>query len=218
VTRAATSADRLVQRLRDRGFEVAECPLVRIEAIGGPPLRLERYGWLALTSAAAVKPLLDRLEGKLPAVAAIGPGTAEELRRHGVEPALVAEHSTQEGLVEEIRARGEGGTQIVFAGAETARDVLARELGADVVPLYRTIELRPERFPNVDLVVLASASAARAYSALGGSAPCVSIGPVTSGEARRRGLSVVAEASSHDLDGLIEAVTLAASNLASSRS
>ena len=47
----------------------------------------------------------------------------------------------------------------------------------DVVPLYRTVELRPERFPAADLVVLASASAARAYAALGAPAPAVSIGP-----------------------------------------
>jgi uroporphyrinogen-III synthase len=48
--------------------------------------------------------------------------------------------------------------------------------------------------------------------------PCVSIGPVTSGEARRHGLDVVAEAASHDLEGLVQAVKLAASQAASSPS
>jgi uroporphyrinogen-III synthase len=46
----------------------------------------------------------------------------------------------------------------------------------------------------------------------------VSIGPVTSAEAERQGLSVVAEAETHDLDGLVEAVKLAASRAGSSPS
>jgi uroporphyrinogen-III synthase len=46
----------------------------------------------------------------------------------------------------------------------------------------------------------------------------VSIGPVTSAEARDGGLEVVAEAESHDLDGLVAAVKLAASHASSSPS
>ena len=69
-------------------------------------------------------------------------GTAEALREHGVEPDLVAAVSTQEGLAAELpRPAG----RVLFAGAEDARDVLVRELGADFVALYRTVELRPER-------------------------------------------------------------------------
>jgi uroporphyrinogen III methyltransferase/synthase len=218
VTRAPGGADRLGRRLAEQGLEVVECPLIRVEPIAGPPLRLDGYDWVALTSVSAVELLLSRLEGGLPAVAAIGPGTAEALRSRGIEPALVARCSTQEGLVEELREHVHAGTTIAFAGAEGARDLLAMELGADVIVLYRTVELRPERFPDVDLVVLASASAARAYAALGERRPCVSIGPATSAEARRLGLGVLAEAASHDLDGLVEAVTLAGSLLASSRS
>jgi uroporphyrinogen-III synthase len=93
-----------------------------------------------------------------------------------------------------------------------------RELGADFVPLYRTVELVPDSFPEVDLVVLASASAARAYGRTGNRAPCVSIGPVTTAEAKALGLSVVAEAETHDLEGVVQAVKLAASRAGSSRS
>jgi uroporphyrinogen-III synthase len=84
--------------------------------------------------------------------------------------------------------------------------------------VYRTVELVPESFPDADLVVLASASAARAFAALGVDAACVSIGPVTSAEARGLGLRVVAEADSHDRVGLVAAVKLAASNAGSSPS
>jgi uroporphyrinogen-III synthase len=212
VTGAEGGASRLAERLRGEGFEVAECPLIRIEPIDGPPVRPGGYGWLVLTSPRAVEHLFPRLEGELPPVAVIGLGTAAALRARGVEPALVAVTSTQEGLLAELpRPAG----RVLFAGAEGARDLLACELAADVVPLYRAVEVRPDRFPRGDLVVLASASAARSFAALGLDLPCVSIGPITSAEARQHELSVVAEAASHDADGLVAAVKLAASNAAS---
>jgi uroporphyrinogen-III synthase len=102
---------------------------------------------------------------------------------------------------------------VLFAGAEGARRLLADELAADFVPLYRTVELRPERFPETDLVILASASAARAYAAIGAPAPAVSIGPETSAAARGAGVRVVAEAETHDVDGLVAAVGRAAGTL-----
>jgi uroporphyrinogen-III synthase len=54
--------------------------------------------------------------------------------------------------------------------------------------------------------VLASGSAARAYAAVGGRTPAVTIGPQTTRVAESLGLVVVAEATTHDLDGLVRAV------------
>ena len=206
---------RVAERLRSEGFEVAECPLVRIEPLDGPPLRADGYDWVVLTSRNAVEELLRRVEGPLPRVAAIGPGTAQALREHGVEPAVVARRSTQEGLVADL-PRPVG--SVLFAGAQDARDVLVRELGADFLPLYRTIEVRPKEVPRGDLATVASPSAARALAALGAGLPCVSIGPLTTAEAEAGGLAVVVEADTHDLDGLVRAVKLAASRAGSSPS
>jgi uroporphyrinogen-III synthase len=210
-----TRQEELAKALRREGFEVESCPLVRIEPLSGPPVRAADYDWLVLTSRNAVEALFRRLEGPLPRVAAVGPGTAEALRRHGAEPALVARVSTQEGLAAELREKP---GRVLFAGAQGARGVLARTLGADFEPLYRTVELEPGELPAADLVVIASASAARALARLGPDTPCVSIGPVTSAEARKRGLDVVAEAASHDREGLLQAVKLAASRRDSSPS
>jgi uroporphyrinogen-III synthase len=95
--------------------------------------------------------------------------------------------------------------RVLFAAAEGARRGPVDELDADFVALYRTRELAPE-LPAGDLVVLASASAARAYAAAGGRLPAVSIGPETTRTARAAGVEVAAEARTHDLDGLVAAV------------
>ena len=213
---AVTGTDeRLAKRLRAGRFEVVAAPLIRIEEIHGPAIEAERYDWILVTSRNAVEPLLRRLQGRLGRIAAIGPGTAEALNSHGIEPDIVAERSTQEGLVDELPNQP---GRVLHAAAEDARDVLVRELGAELVPLYRTVELEVASFPDAELVVLASASAARALAALRTDLACVSIGPVTSAEARDAGLEVVAEAESHDLDGLVAAVKLAASHASSSPS
>ena len=215
LTATETLTAPLAAALEAEGFEVEACPLVAIELLPGPPLRADGYDWVVLTSRNAVDALFARLEGRLPNVAAVGQGTADALRERGVEPELVAQVSTQEGLAAELpRPAG----RVLFPAADGARGVLVQELGADFVPVYRTLELAPERFPDADLVVLASASAARAFAALDVDAPCVSIGPVTSAEARELGLRVVAEAAGHDREGLVGAVKLAASNAGSSPS
>jgi len=213
---AVTGTDaRLGERLAEAGFEVVSVPLIRIEEIEGPPIDAARYDWVLVTSRNAVEPLLRRMAGLPRRFAAIGPGTAEALRFVGIEPDFVAERSTQEGLAEEL-PRPEG--PVLHAAAEDARDVLVRELGAELVPIYRTAEVELSSFPDADFVVIASASAARSLARLRSDQACVSIGPVTTDEARSVGLQVVAEAETHDLEGLVAAVKLAASNAGSSPS
>jgi uroporphyrinogen-III synthase len=89
------------------------------------------------------------------------------------------------------------------------------ELGATFVPLYRTRAIAPLERPEGDLVVLASASAARALGALDLALPAVSIGPQTTAAARAAGVEIVAEAETHDLAGLLAAVTSRACSSAS---
>jgi len=210
VTRPADRADELVRRLEELGHAVEVCPLIAVEPLGDAPLDVEPYDWVVVTSRTGAAELARRAAAVPRRVAAVGPGTAAALREHGLEPALVARVSTQEGLLEELpRLAG----RVLFAGAEDARTLLVEELAAEFVPLYRTRELRPERFPeDADLVLLASASAARAYAAVGATVPAVSIGPQTTAAARAGGVKIAAEATTHDLPGLIEAVIRASSS------
>ena len=203
VTRPRAQAEPLAERLRALGHEVVLCPLLEIEPLGERPVEVEGYDWVVVTSANGADELARRRTGTMPKLAAVGPGTADALRAHGLEPDLVPAISTQEGLLEALpRPAG----RVLVAAAEGARTLLADELGAEVVVLYRTRLLRPSEPPHGDLVVLASGSAARAFAALGVDVPAVSIGPQTTIAAQAAGLEVVAEAATHDLDGLVAAV------------
>jgi uroporphyrinogen-III synthase len=196
---AVTGTDpaELARRLEALGHDVEICSLVEIQALGPDEIDVSGYDWVVVTSRNGARELGRRMRGVPGRIAAIGPGTAEELPWVDLVPQV----STQEGLLAELpRPAG----RVLFAGAEGARRLLTHELGADFIPLYRTTELRPAAFPEVDLVVLASASAARAYAAVGSTAPAVTIGPQTSAAAH--GVEIVAEAESHDLEGLVEAV------------
>ena len=207
VTRPRDQAGPLVARIEALGHEVVECPLIEIEPLDGP-VGVEGYEWVIVTSPNGARELIARAAGALPKVAAVGPGTAETLRELGVEPDFVPTISSQDGLLQEF-PRPEG--RVLFAAAEGARRRPIEELGADFVPLYRTRLVRPAEPPVGDLVVLASGSAARSFGELGTDIPVVSIGPQTTSAAEFAGLRVVAEAETHDLDGLVEAVSRVAS-------
>lgn len=206
VTRPRERAAELVARLQRLGHDVVVCPLIETEPLGDDPVDVTPYDWVIVTSAVGARELRRRMRGRPRRVAAIGRATAEAMGGADV----VASVSTQEGLLAELpRPAG----RVLFAGAHDARSVIADALKADVVPLYRTRRLSPTDFPeDADLVVLASASAAEAYAALAHAAPVVSIGPETTRAARAAGLTVLSEAKTHDLDGLVTAIGEACSS------
>ena len=184
------------ERVAALGHVPLLCPLIRIEPLGDEPVDARDYDWLVVTSRNGARELARRGVAAN-RIAAIGPATADALRDGGLQVDLVADTHTQEGMRD---ALPQG--RLLLAAAEGARrDVL----DADFVPLYRTVELRPE-VPDADLALLTSGSAARALAASGARMPVVAIGPQTAAEARKAGLDVVAVAQNHDLDGLIEAL------------
>jgi len=203
VTGAERHAGPLAARLTALGHDVVLCPLIDIELLSDDPIDPAPYDWVVVTSPNGAAELARRLSAPPRRLAAIGPGTAAELREHGLDPELVSTVSTQEGLLAELpRPAG----RVLVAAAEGARRLLVDELGADFLPLYRTIELHPDEAPAGDVAVLASASAARALAATGARLPAVAIGPQTAAAARDAGLTVIAEAQTHDVDGLVAAV------------
>jgi uroporphyrinogen-III synthase len=203
VTRPEGQEEELVRGLLALRHEVVRCPLLAIEPLGDGPVDVTGYDWVVVTSVNGARELRRRLKGTPERVAAIGRATAEAFGGADLVPAV----STQEGLLAELpRPAG----RVLFAGAEGARRLLVDELHADFVALYRTRELTPLEPPEGDLVVLTSASAARAFGRLGAAIPAISIGPLTTVATRDAGIDVVREAETHDVAGLLAAIGSAA--------
>jgi uroporphyrinogen-III synthase len=173
--------------------------LIAFEPIETGPIELDGYDWLVLTSVTAAQELRQRARGRPRRVAAVGRATASAWGAAD----LVAQVPTQEGLLESL-PRPVG--RVLFAAAEGARRLLADQLEAEFVALYRTRLLRPSEPPRGDLGVVASPSAARAFGALALGVPVVSIGPQTTAAARAVGLTVAAESSSPALEAVVAAV------------
>lgn len=193
--RVVVTREDVAARVEALGHEPVLCPLIRVEPLGNDPIDASAFDWLVVTSANGAHELARR-GVTANRIAAIGPATADALRAGGLRVDLVPRTHTQEGLREELP---EG--RLLLAAADGARrDVL----DADFLPLYRTVELRPEA-PEADVALLMSGSAARALAATGARMPVVAIGPQTAAEARSAGLEVAAVAVQHDVDGLVDA-------------
>jgi uroporphyrinogen III methyltransferase/synthase len=235
VTRARAQASGLAATLRGLGAEVVELPAIRIEPrIDTEEVReatrsIGEYALVCITSLNGADLLFEALaDASLDAralagatVAAIGPGTARGLARHGIAADVVPERFVAEALVEALAATEVEGKRVLVARAAEARDVLPdalRERGAevDVVALYETVREQPdddavEAAQAADYVTFTSSSTVTNLTeALGDrfprSARVVSIGPVTSETARAAGLEVNVEADRHDVDGLLAAL------------
>lgn len=175
VPRPAAGVSPAAVALAAAGAEAVVVPLVETVAPEDPAplddallaLGAGWYGWLVLTSQAAVPVLGERAAraGRTLAgivgdagvrVAAVGPGTARALREAGVAPALVpAGESTARALVAAwpavpaaVAGRSEPGRRVLFPRGDLAAPTLADGLRArgwlvDDVVAYRTVAAAP---------------------------------------------------------------------------
>lgn len=225
VTRAASQAAALSQRLEALGAEVLELALIRIDEAsdGGVGLRralgqLESYDWLVVSSPNGATRVAGALGGRgagRPRLAAVGTATAEAL---GQPADLVPRRQVAEGLVE-VFPPGPG--RVLVVESEQARPALAEGLRArgwsvDAVAAHRTVTVHHDELPpalfEADVVLFSSGSAARSWRQVVGEwtpPVVVAIGPVTAAAAVEAGLKVTGVASDHSLTGLIEALAAA---------
>jgi uroporphyrinogen III methyltransferase / synthase len=223
VTRARAQASELAALLRDLGAEVLETPAIRIEPRSVLLARPETYDLICFTSANGVRVYFEALGRDARAlagatVAAIGPGTAAELERHGIRADVVPDQFVAEGLLEALPDVRD--MSVLVARAAGARDVLPdglRQRGASVhvLPLYDTVaeplsDDQRRALERATFVTFTSSSTVRFFLEGGGAvadgARVVSIGPVTSATLRERGIEPHVEAEQHDIDGLVRAI------------
>ncbi|MHB9003119.1 MAG: uroporphyrinogen-III synthase [Coriobacteriia bacterium] len=162
-------------------------------------------------------------------IAAVGPATARRCRANGIEPDYIPDEAIAEGLIRGFEQLGVGeGDRVLIPRALKAREVLpealrARGVNVDVVPVYRTLNAEPDpdivdriTAGDVQCVTFTSPSTVRGFfSALpdtGATGPAAdlwfaSIGPVTTAELEKRGLTErVIEAAEHTAEGLAAAL------------
>lgn len=236
VTRPRERAGTLAGRLRDLGADVVEYPCIEtVPIVPCPDMaraleRIGAYEWLALTSPAGVSALMDELDrqGKdaraLGSVklAAIGGGTAGELKAHGLRADYVPEVYDAEHLGAGLAERARG--RVLILRAELGSPALTAALDGGKIPYddvhtYRTVyenprsgELRELLERGEDLLVtFTSASTVKGFVASVGenfdfsgvTGAC--IGVQTAGEAGKHGIrTIVAERA--DMDALVETV------------
>jgi uroporphyrinogen-III synthase len=161
---------------------------------------------------------------------AIGSATARAMREQGIEADLVPEQYVAESLVKTLGDQA-AGSRILLARASVARDVIPDELtrrGAivEVIDAYRTVipDGAVERMKQVfsdpsnppDAVTFTSSSTVKNFFALWreavfGGLPegiaAISIGPITSETLREFGWEPAREATRHNVQGLVKAVS-----------
>jgi len=242
VTRSREQASRLVDLLQDAGARCLEVPTIEIvppadfAPLDAALQHLLRYDWVIFTSANGVRAFMDRLFRKgldvralgRARLAVIGPATAQALRDYSLVAEVVPDTFQAEGLLSVLEPKLLGGTRILLARAEQARDVLPQgltELGVklDVVPVYRALppgSVPPEAAEalaagRVDILTFTSSSTVHNFAGLIGKerfqelsakAAVASIGPITTGTLAEYGVTPRIEPAAFTIPALAAAI------------
>lgn len=242
VTRAAEQAGEFSALLSSKGATVLECPTIKLiepdswqeldSAIGN----LHDIDWLVLTSSNAVRFFFKRLEslgldarslGRCK-ICAVGPKTADTIRKHGIRPDLIPADYKAEGVVASLSRLGITGKTVLFPRADRAREIIPhqlQEMGAHVIAPVAYRNVLPERLcPEalfalekrcVDCITFTSSSTVLNMAELLGAdlladmlqgVTVASIGPITSKTCRELGLKVDIEPLEFTLQALSSAI------------
>lgn len=238
ITRTRKQSGTLSAGLAELGADVFELPTIRIEQpknlmeFGQLVQDSHTYDWLVFTSPNGVDAFFEMFY-KLyddardiggARIAAIGPATAQRVKKFHLKVDLMPDEAITEGILREFEKHGSvENEKILIVRAEVTREILAKELTArgaivDEAIAYRTVPETGdvsgglERFKSegADMITFTSSSTAENFMALKLPLPpglkTASIGPVTSSTMKELGLRVDVEAKEHDVPGLIKAI------------
>jgi uroporphyrinogen III methyltransferase/synthase len=245
VTRPAHQSADLSAPLAELGAEVLLQPAIEIR-----PLRvtdtsdrmldlLDRMDWLVFSSTNGVRCFFDRLLTPLRyrdvlkyrdmralgaiKIAAIGPGTADELTRYHLKPDIVPDEFRAESLAQSL-AGGAAGKRFLLVRATRGREVLADELTkaggiVEQVVVYESVDVeapQPEiaeqmAAGKIHWTTVTSSAIARSLARMFGESlrrtKLASISPITSATLRELGYEPAAEASEYTMAGVVAAIT-----------
>lgn len=231
VTRPHSAAYELTHSLRALGAEVVHEPLisissrdVNVEDVLG---RIDDYDWLVFTSRHGVRGFRRAVEARGDVrslgrvrIAAVGPTTVSELTAWGIRPDLVPSRARVDALTSALLEQFPKPRRVLFPAGTLARDAVVEALGAhdvvvDALLVYETqmLSLSPSTQRAIggelDAVLLASPSAARAFVAAAGTpAPTrlICLGEGTALPLLNAGWTNVHVASVHSDAGMIAAL------------
>lgn len=239
VTRTREQAGALSRALAELGAEVAEMPTIRLtppsdkHAFASAVVDSRHYDWLIFSSPNGVKCFFDaffavyedirELGGAR--IAAMGAGTAAELKKYGLMVDVMPRKAVAEELIAEFDRKADefGGVAhvtMLWVRAEKARDVIYRELmkrkaivdeciAYDVEP-EDTEQARRLLEEGADIITFTSSSTARHFAEMKLTLPpgcrIASMGPVTTATLRELGMPPTAEAELHTIPSLVQAI------------
>ena len=242
ITRAREQSREFTTRLKKLGAEVIEFPTIEIvppsswKGMDRAISQLKFYDWVIFTSANGVNFFYQRLKerGKNRRslsglkICAIGPATAEQLKKKGARVDYIPKEFVAESILRGFKRMGIEGKQILLARAKKARDVLPeglKKIGAtvDVVEVYRTVKpkrggMRLKRLlekKEVDVTTFTSSSTVSHFIDLLGKevlknllkgVAIACIGPITARTVREAGLKVHIQPKEYTIPALTRAI------------
>ena len=236
VTRPEHQAADLQHKLSELGADVVLQPSIAI----GPPLdsapldeairNLESYAWIVFSSVNGVTFFIQRLQQlgfdyrKLGHVkfAAIGPGTADQLRSFGFHTDILPDEYRAESLVDALIDSVKG-QPVLLIRASRGRDILPKGLATGGAKVTQAIAYQSDDVTQpsaeverrlstrgIDWIIVTSSAIARATASLVPEAmqnsKLVSISPITSDTLRDLGYEPTVEAKVYTMDGIVEAI------------
>lgn len=236
ITRPRAQADEFADKLQAAGYEPIYFPVIEIQpienniALEKAIRNIEKYAWVVFTSVNTVDVVL---KSSVPSassgvkIAAIGPKTAEALRKHNIEPDFIPDEYIGEAIMSGLGdvknkwillpraeiARAELPETISKAGGITHEIIVYRTLPANVdVDGLNALKI------GVGIITFTSVSTVENFVAvckqngldplnLPNSPLFACIGPITEQAAREAGFQNLIVAKEYTTNGLLEAIT-----------
>jgi uroporphyrinogen III methyltransferase / synthase len=240
VTRPIDQADELARPLAELGAEVLYQPAIEIKPLAITDISdrsldlLDRFDWLVFSSSNGVRQFFDRLFDPLMKprrdiravgnikIAAIGPGTADELARYHLRADVVPDEYRAESLAQALAGQAKK-KRFLLVRASRGREVLAEQLTAggaivEQVVVYESSDVEqpdPEIAARmaegqIQWTTVTSSAIARSLVRLFSNSlrktKLVSISPVTSATLRELGFEPAAEAKEYTMAGIVAAI------------
>jgi len=227
ITRSKQQSIEISEKLLDLGAQVTAINSIKIVDTSKKLMdyieKFSSYNYVVFTSVNGVNLFfkylqesefdIRKIDGEF---CAIGPATAQAIRKMGINPLITAKQFVSESLLTELKSHVKPGDKILIPGSKIAREYLGDELrklncSVDEVPVYEIEEgtLQNESaFDNVDIVIFTSPSTVKNMISMLGinrirEKECIAIGPITGDELNKNNIkySVCDEYSS---DGIIK--------------